>query len=185
MTGKATVLLLTNGVALLTATGSALFWLSMVLRVVLRSARVGELVPQVFLLLLLLLILVSSVHLAVRLKLRILREVRDPDLPMVKAIYRGASRVNLGAYLVLYPLTLALLGNAAAAPEAPLALFIVVAAVTAIPLWVRIRQRTEEYEGVKDHFRLGRHPCPACGVSLALPRRTRRWTCYRCGRVYA
>jgi len=185
VTAKAKLLVVFNAIALASASVYVLVWLSMLLGTITRSIRANELYLQVLVVILMILVLISAIHLAVRLKLRILREVKDPDLPMVRPIYKGASRVNLGAYLVFYPLMFGLVGNARQATGGSLFLFILIACVTALPLWARARSRSEEYESVKAHYGLGRHLCPSCHVSLAFPRRTRQWTCYRCGQVYS
>jgi len=184
VTAKANLLVVLNGIALVSATVYVLVWLSMLLGTITRSLRANELTLPALVVILMVLVLVSAIHLAVRLKLRILREVKDPDLPMVRPIYKSASRLNLLAYLVFYPLMFGLVGNARQATSGSLLLFVLLACVTALPLWARARSRSEAYESVKAHYGLGRHLCGTCQVSLAFPRRTRRWTCYRCGRLY-
>lgn len=144
----------------------------------------GAVAFLMFLLIFLIFVFVSSIYDAVRLKVRILKEVGDPALAPVRAIYRSASRVNLGAYAIYYPLLLSLFSPADGFLGVPGGVFLVMALVASIPLRVLINRRSREYEEVRRSYALGMYPCPSCHVSLGYFGALRRWMCFRCERWY-
>jgi len=185
VTPKAKLLLVFNAVALTSATAYFLYWLSVMVQVMARSIRAEHLPLHVLLIALMVVVLISAIHLALRLKLRILRDAKDPDLPPVRTLYKSASRLQFSGYLVFYPLMFGLLGNARVNPEGTLLLFIAIAMVTALPLWALVRRRQDDYDALKDRLGIGRHDCPSCRVSLTYARKERLWGCWRCRRRYS
>ena len=124
---------------------------------------------------------VSSIYSAVRLKVRILKDIGDPALAPIQAIYKSASRVNLGAYAIYYPLFLSLLSPAGAFLGISGGVFLTLALVAAIPLRVRISGRARLYEHLRYSYALGRYLCPKCEVSLGFFGAPPSWVCFRCG----
>ena len=124
---------------------------------------------------------VSSIYTAVRLKVRILKEVGDPALPPVQAIYKSASRVNLGAYAIYYPLFLSLFSPSGAFLGVPGGVFLSLALLLSIPLRLRISNRTRAYVQLRASYSLGQYLCPSCKVSMGFFGAPPRWTCFRCG----
>jgi len=180
---KARFLLLWNSLALATALFYLLLWSSLSLGALRASLASEQFYLLLTLLVALIMALLATIVASLLLKLRILREVRDSGLKPIREIYCGASRLNLSAYIVFYPLMFSLLSHSRRFLTIPLEVFIVIALVAAVPLLVLAGRGAGDYRAVKTRLHLGRHTCPRCAVSLAYPP-TRRWTCYRCGGIF-
>src|SRR6266571_4807507 len=102
----------------------------------------------------------------------------------VQPIYNSASRVNLGAYAIYYPLFLSLLSPTGSFLGVSGGVFLSLALVAAIPLRLRIGGRARMYEALRTSYALGRYQCPTCRVSMAFFGAPPRWTCLRCRAVY-
>ncbi len=124
---------------------------------------------------------VSSIYSAVRLKVRILKDVGDPGLAPIQAIYKSASRVNIGAYAIYYPLFLSLLSPAGMFLGISGSVFLTLALLAAIPLRIIISRRARRYEHLRYTYALGRYVCPNCKVSIGFYGAPPTWVCFRCG----
>ncbi|MCK4757787.1 MAG: hypothetical protein KAS67_04995 [Thermoplasmata archaeon] len=133
----------------------------------------------VFFFALLVLLLVLAIFKAVRLKVRILRDVRDHKLQPVKAIYKGASKVNFRGYLIFYPMMFVMAINS------PIGgIFIIIADIIALPLLIKIIKLEKEYKDLKEHMCIGQCRCKRCKVALFYQPNRQQWVCYKCGDRY-
>lgn len=173
MTLKAKFLLLWNTIVLLPAIIASLFWFAVSVYAIFESLVVVIFTVCIFL-------VVSSIVDMVRLKLRMLKDIGDPDARAVRKIYKGASKINWAAYAILYPITLGMWFGKLTI----VGLFLFIALFVAIPLRVKASNRAKEYDKRKRAWGLGRWSCPRCGVSLGFHRRKQRWMCLGCGRVF-
>jgi len=179
---KAKLLVLYNTLLSIPVTLYLLFWL---LAALVAFSRTQDAVSLIAALVVgLIFLFVSSIYTAVRLKVRILKEVGDPGLGPVQSIYKSASRVNYGAYAIYYPLLLSLLSPTGAFLGISGGLFLTIALLASIPLRMRISGRVRTYEQVRDAYALGRFLCPACKVSIGFVGGPPRWMCFRCGRQF-
>lgn len=174
MTTKAKFLILWNVAVLLPALGSFFYWLALTIRVAFQSLSAQSLVYLLFVFSILL--IASSIVAAVRLKLRILSDVGDSDLALVKKVYKGASHINWASYFVLYPISFGIHYEHFLVMN----IFFIVALILAVPLRALISVRKKQYEEIKRYYHFGSWVCPKCNVSLAFNPRERKWICYRC-----
>jgi len=179
---KAKLLVVYNTLLSVPVTLYLVFWLLAALVALSRTQDTASLVAA--LVVGLIFLFVSSIYTAVRLKVRILKEVGDPGLGPVQAIYKSASRVNLGAYAIYYPLFLSLLSPTGSFLGVSAGVFLFLALLASIPLRLRIGGRARTYEAVRASYSLGRYQCPACRVSLGFFGGPPRWTCLRCGTLF-
>ena len=179
---KARLLVLYNTLLSIPVTLYLILWLLAALVALTRTRDEASLIAA--LVVGLIFLFVSSIYTAVRLKLRILKDVGDPGLVAVQPIYKSASRVNLGAYAIYYPLFLSLLSPTGSFLGVSGGVFLSLALVAAIPLRLRIGGRARMYEALRTSYALGRYQCPTCRVSMAFFGAPPRWTCLRCRAVY-
>jgi hypothetical protein len=171
MTPKGKFLILYNTIALLPVIIYLIFWFFVSLYAAFSSLILFVMVASV-------LLLVSTIMTALRLKLAILKDVGDPGLAPVKRIYKSASRINIGGYVLFYPMMFGVFG---VLPIGIGVIFIIATVILAIPLRIKISRRKSQYERVKKSLYLGKMNCARCKTTLSYLRRYRMWVCYRCG----
>jgi len=169
---KAKVLLVWNTIFLVPIILYMVFWFILSIFVVAENST--NILAIVFVILIA--VLLYSIFSAIRLKLRILKDVGDNFLAPVKSIYIKAFLVNIGGYLVFYPLILSLFSQSAIA-----ILFIFLAIIIAIPMLRTIRKAEARYKRIKREMHIGRGTCKKCKVSLFYNPNYRQWICYKCG----
>lgn len=169
---KARILIIINTALLVPIILYLMFWFLLTVVLVLNGEASNILLILFFVLVF---ILLYSILSAVRLKLTILKDVGDNFLKPIKAEYWSATFVNIGGYMVFYPLLIALLFNAAIA-----GLFILLAIIISLPLLKKIRKTQARYNSIKKQMKVGKFWCPDCRISMFWSIKTNDWVCYKC-----
>jgi len=174
MRPKAKILIIWNTIVLIPIFIYILFWLVLSTVLVL-SGQASNLIILFFMILVF--ILLYSILSAVKLKLAILKDVGDNFLQPIKKEYWGATVVNLGGYLVFYPLMLTLFVGGGS----PVAgIFILLAIILSWPLFRKMRRTQARYDAIKRNMKLGRFWCPDCRMSMFWVEKNKDWVCFKC-----
>ena len=171
---KAKILILTNTVLLVPIILYLMFWLALTL-VLLVNGEASNILILLFLGLVA--ILLFSIYQAVKLKLAILKETGDNFLAPIKKEYWSATSVNLGGYMVFYPIILGLIFGMAPAIGG---IFILIALFVALPMLKKILKTKKHYEYLKRQLRIGKNWCPDCRVSLFYNQKNQDYVCFKC-----
>ena len=171
---KAKVLIFWNTIVLIPIFLYIMFWI-LLMTVLVLSGEASNLILLLFFVMVFLLL--YSILSAVRLKLDILKNVGDNFLKPIKNIYWGATVVNLGGYLVFYPLIMTLFVGGGSSVAG---FFILLAIILAWPLFNKIRMIKAKYIALKRNMKVGKFWCPDCHMSLFWTEKSQDWMCYKC-----
>lgn len=174
MKPKAKILIITNSILLVPIFLYLMFWLVLTFVLFINGEASNILI---LLFLGLVAILLFSIFNAVKLKLAILKDTGDNFLQPVKKEYWSATFVNLGGYIVFYPIILGLIFGMAPAIGG---IFILIAIFIALPMLKKILKTKRRYEGLKRHMKIGKYWCPDCHVSLFWVQKKQDWICFKC-----
>ncbi len=171
---KAKFLIFWNTIVLIPIFLYIMFWI-LLMTVLVLSGQASNLVLLLFFVMVFLLL--YSILSAVRLKLDILKDVGDNFLKPIKKIYWSATVVNLGGYLVFYPLILTLFVGGGSSVAG---LFILLAIILSWPLFSKIRMTKAKYIALKRNMKIGKRWCPDCRVIMFWSEKKQTWICYKC-----
>ena len=174
MRPKAKILILTNTILLVPIVLYLIFWLVLTLVLVV-NGEASNIMLVLFLGLVT--VLLFSIFNAVKLKLAILKETGDNFLAPIKKEYWSATFVNLGGYLVFYPIILGLIFGMAPAIGG---IFILIALFIALPMLRKILKTKKHYNYLKHQLRIGKYWCPDCRVSLFYNQKNQDYICFKC-----
>ena len=171
---KAKILIAWNTIVLIPIFLYIIFWVILSMLLVL-NGQASNLLLMLFVFLVMLLL--YSILSAVRLKLDILKNVGDNFLQPIKKEYWGATVVNLGGYMVFYPLILTLFVGGGSAVAG---IFILLAIIISWPLFRKIRKTQARYIALKRQMKIGKYWCPECRMSLFWVEKQQDWVCFKC-----
>ena len=171
---KAKILILTNSILLIPILLYLIFWIVLTFILFVNGEASNVLI---ILFLGLVAVLLFSIYNAVKLKLTILKETGDNFLQPVKKEYWSATFVNMGGYMVFYPIILGLIFGMAPAIGG---IFMIIALFVSLPMLRKVLKTKNRYKNLKRQLKIGKSWCPNCHVSLFWREKKQEWVCYKC-----